>query len=324
MAENTIERAERLIARGNPQPALGLLRSAADTGNVDAIFRLAIAHLVGDILPRDLAAARERLSSAVAIGHVDAALMLVALTANGSGAAPDWAGALRLLETAAQADPVAAEQLKLVHAMAIDGSGHPAAPPTGRMISQTPSVMHFAGLLTADECLHLARAADPLFEPAMVIDPRSGRPIPHPIRTSDGAVLGPAREDLVVRTINLRIAAASQTDVRAAEALTVLRYAPGQQYRPHHDAISGTPNQRAWTMLLYLNEGYVGGETRFLPSNITVRGKRGDGLLFRNLLPSGRPDPAAQHAGLPVQRGTKWLATRWIRQQPLDLWGQGR
>jgi prolyl 4-hydroxylase len=324
MTDYSMAEAERLIGAGDGQRALKLLCSLGDQGNVDALFRLAIAYLVGDIVPRDLAAARVWLGRAVAIGHVDAALMRIALTANGTGAAPDWAGALALLDIAAESDPVASEQRKLVRAMALDRNGSPAVLPTGRTISKSPSVHHFPALLTADECLHLARTADQLFEPALVIDPRTGRPVPHPVRTSDGAVIGPAREDLVVRAVNLRIAAVSQTDVRAGEALTVLRYAPGQQYRPHHDAISGSANQRAWTMLLYLNDGYAGGETRFLPSNITVRGRRGDGLLFRNLLPDGRPDPAAQHAGLPVTAGHKWLATRWIRQQPLDLWAQGR
>lgn len=324
MTDNSLAQAERLIAQGNPRSALLLLHSLGAAGNVDALFRLAIAHLVGDIVSRDLAAARAWLDQAVTIGHVDAALMRIALMANGSGAQPDWAGALTLLDVAAQADPVAADQLELVRAMTLDEDGCPTVRPSGRPISTSPSVLHFPALLTAKECLHIARTAEPLFEPALVIDPRTGRPMPHPVRTSDGAVIGPAREDLVVRAINLRIAVASRTDVRAGEALTVLRYARGQQYRPHHDAISGTPNQRAWTMLLYLNDGYAGGETRFLPSNITVRGKRGDGLLFRNLLPDGRPDPAAQHAGLPVTAGHKWLATRWIRQQPLDLWAQGR
>jgi hypothetical protein len=29
----------------------------------------------------------------------------------------------------------------------------------------------------------------------------------------------------------------------------------------------------------------------------------------------GRPDPDTLHAGVPVERGEKWLATLWLRQR---------
>ena len=35
--------------------------------------------------------------------------------------------------------------------------------------------------------------------------------------------------------------------------------------------------------------------------------------LFRNAGADGRPDPLSLHAGLPVTKGTKHLASRWIR-----------
>jgi prolyl 4-hydroxylase len=42
----------------------------------------------------------------------------------------------------------------------------------------------------------------------------------------------------------------------------------------------------------------------------------GDALLFRNADADGRPDPLALHSGLPVTRGVKYLASRWIRAEP--------
>ncbi len=106
--------------------------------------------------------------------------------------------------------------------------------------------------------------------------------------------------------------------MKQGEPLQVLRYAPGQEYRPHFDAIDRADNQRVLTFLVYLNDGYEGGETRFLHSGLTVKGKKGDGLLFRNAGQDGRPDPNSQHAGLPVTSGEKFLASRWIRQRALD------
>ncbi|PZU11057.1 MAG: proline hydroxylase [Sphingomonas sp.] len=299
------------------------MRGAAERGDVDALYQLALWHLIGAPVPRDLPAARSWLRRAVEIGHVDAALMEIALTANGSGGAADWPRALALLEVAAADDPLAADQLRLVRAMRIDTQGLPLDPPVGRPLSSAPDVRLFPALFTADECLHVARTADPLLEPARVIDPRTGRAIPHPVRAADDGVIGPAREDLAVRALNARIAAASGTRVEQGEPLTVLRYAPGQQYRAHHDAIAHSPNQRGWTMLVYLNEGYGGGETMFLANGLRVRGRLGDGLLFRNTDAAGTPDPRATHAGMPVTAGHKWLCSRWIRLGPHDPWTAG-
>jgi prolyl 4-hydroxylase len=73
-------------------------------------------------------------------------------------------------------------------------------------------------------------------------------------------------------------------------------------------------------VLVYLNQGYAGGETEFELAGLTFAGGEGDALLFRNVDDSGQPDPATRHAGLPVTSGTKWLATRWIRQRPYHPW----
>jgi prolyl 4-hydroxylase len=108
--------------------------------------------------------------------------------------------------------------------------------------------------------------------------------------------------------------------VEQGEPLMILRYAPGQEYRLHSDAIAGAANQRTMTVLLYLNQGFAGGETHFPELDITIVPRGGEALLFDNLLVDGRPDPRARHAGKPVRAGTKWLATRWIRQRSVDPW----
>jgi prolyl 4-hydroxylase len=74
-------------------------------------------------------------------------------------------------------------------------------------------------------------------------------------------------------------------------------------------------------VLVYLNEGYVGGETHFLATGLKVKGETGDAILFRNSGPDGAPDMAARHAGMPVTKGVKLLASRWIRSRQLNLGG---
>jgi prolyl 4-hydroxylase len=94
----------------------------------------------------------------------------------------------------------------------------------------------------------------------------------------------------------------------------VLRYAPGQQYRAHLDAVPGLTNQRVWTMLVALNEDFEGGATKFPEPGIAFRGRIGDALQFRNVGPDGRPDRSSLHAGAPVEIGVKLIASRWIRE----------
>ena len=165
--------------------------------------------------------------------------------------------------------------------------------------------------------------AEPDLQPSFVVDPATGGRMPHPVRTSFGTSYGPTQEDLVVNRLNRRIAAATGTRAEAGEPLHILRYTPGQEYKPHLDAIPGIANQRVLTVLVYLNDGYAGGETDFPELGISVGGAMGDALMFRNLTPDGRADPRTRHSGLPVTSGTKWLATRWIREAAHDPWDEG-
>jgi prolyl 4-hydroxylase len=111
------------------------------------------------------------------------------------------------------------------------------------------------------------------------------------------------------------LAAASGTAYEQGEALQILRYRPGQQYRAHVDAVPSTENQRATTALVYLNDDFQGGETYFVKVGLKVKGEKGDAIVFRNATADGAADYDAEHAGLPVTSGTKHLASRWIRER---------
>jgi prolyl 4-hydroxylase len=312
--------ATSLIDAGRASEAIGLLSAAGDKGDVDALFMLATHYLAGETVVRDLRIARALLRRAIKIGHVDAALMEIALNANGSGGLADWRGSLSQLRTAAVNDPVAADHARLLGSMTIEPDGFPRSVPLGEPVSDCPRVLHFPSFLTEQECAHLAQTAAPFLVPSTVVDPVSHRLIRHPVRTCDAAVIGPAREDLVVGAINRRIAAISGTDWRQGEPLTILRYAPGGEYRPHLDALPGAANQRIRTVIIFLNQGFTGGETYFAASDTKIMPKAGDAIMFDNCLIDGAPDPQSRHAGLPVKAGAKWIATRWIRNLPLDPW----
>jgi prolyl 4-hydroxylase len=319
MKATPVEAARNELQKGHIGDAVALLRTAGASGDAVALVELAALYLRGDALPRDLAAARSFLRQAVTIGHVDGALMEIALTANGSGGAPDWRTATELLKNAAKADPVARQQLSLLQSMRLDPAGDPLGLPEPTQLNQRPAIRRFADFCTPAEALHIASVVAKSLDRSTVVDP-SGKLIPHPIRTSDNAAIGPTQETLVVQAINRRIAAATKTDVKQGEPLTVLRYATGQEYRSHLDTLPRVSNQRITTAILYLNDGYEGGETFFPLLNVTIVPKAGDLLVFENVTPRGESEPLCRHAGLPIRGGIKWIATRWIRSAPISPW----
>ena len=110
-----------------------------------------------------------------------------------------------------------------------------------------------------------------------------------------------------------------------AEAMQLIYYGSGQEYKPHFDAfdlksdrgIRCTKNggQRLITALLYLNDVQKGGGTIFPKLNIIVEAKMGRVLLFENtLLNDSTRHPLSLHGGLPVEEGEKWAVNLWFRQ----------
>ena len=313
--------AEDLARRGQVKDAMNLLERAQQAGDAQAARQLALWYLSGRWFRRDLAASRAWFGHAGALGDAQAAAIHRAFVANGTGGPADWHGAMDFLSQAASDHKAAAEQLGLIAAMLIDGDGDPRSMPYSAALSPDVEVRHFPGFLTVAECAYLIAAAAPLLEANVVIDPRSGQMVPHPIRTSHGASFPLVDENPAIHALNRRIAAATASDVRAGEPLQVLRYEPGQEYRPHLDALPGVAaaQQRVLTFLIALNDDYDGGETDFPKLGVRFKGKSGDGLMFRNALPDGRADQRLIHAGMPVKRGVKYLASRWIRATPIDL-----
>ncbi|MDO1558532.1 2OG-Fe(II) oxygenase [Brevundimonas sp. 2R-24] len=321
-ARQTAEKGLELWRSGRMAEAQPLIRRAAREGEPRAQYQLALWKIWGDGAERDLASGHKLLLAAAAKGVTAARLTRAALLANGTGVAEDWGAALAEVRSAAgQGDQMAQQQLALLGAMNLDAEGRPAGdPPEGRRLSESPVVDWAPNLLTPEECAWLRARAAHLLVPSRVIDPKTGQTIDHPVRTSDGGSFGPPDEDLVVRAINHRLARVTGTETAWGEPLHMLRYRPGQEYRPHFDFLPGEANQRSTTVLIYLNEDYEGGETAFA-SGLKIRGGLGDAIVFRNLLADGRGDPMSKHAGLPVTAGEKWLATRWIRQRPYHPWG---
>lgn len=305
-----------LATEGRTAAALDLLDRAAESGDGEAIFARGLWRVDGRLLARDMAAAREDFRRASEAGHRDGGRVHAGFLATGTGGPRDWTAALAALDRWADRDPLAARQLGLIRAMAVDADGAPTAMPSPEILRESPSICVFRRLFSAEECALLVSLAESRFRPALIFHEGRKSFVHDPLRDSDAAGFQLVSEWPFVHALNRRIAAATGTDIAQGETLQVLRYGAGQQYRPHLDAIPGMANQRVLTALAYLNEDYEGGETAFLDLGLVVKGARGDLLLFANALDDGRPDPRTRHAGCPIRSGTKLIASRWIRQRP--------
>lgn len=154
---------------------------------------------------------------------------------------------------------------------------------------------------------------------------KTGDSIVSPDRTSDGMFYARGENPLLA-AVEARVARLTQWPVEYAEPMQVLNYRPGAQYKPHQDYFD--PNnlaieqllarggQRVGTVLLYLNTPEAGGGTTFPDVDLTVAAQRGNAVFF------GYPVPDASmkvlHGGAPVLAGTKWVATKWLREREFD------
>lgn len=317
-APSAARQAVAWASNGRVAEALALLDRAGAAGDGEALFARGLWRIEGRLLPRDLAAARADLERAAAVGDGNAARVLAGFLAAGTGGPRNWDAALALLAWLAPHHPIAAREQAMIAAMDLDADGNPATIPESRRLHSDKRLLLFPALLTAEECALLAELAAPRFQPALIFHDAQKKFVRDPTRDSDASGFPLVTESPFVHAINRRIATASGTDVSQGETLQVLRYAVGQQFRRHFDAVLGMANQRVMTALVYLNEDYEGGETAFPVLDVSVRGGLGDMLLFGNALEDGSRDPAMAHSGLPVRAGMKLVASRWIRQRPPD------
>jgi prolyl 4-hydroxylase len=303
-----------LSKAGRNAEAVLLVNQAVAQGDPESIYTLGEMKWRGGMVAQDLIQARELYRRASELRHGRAAANYTNLLANGVAGERNWPLALRRLEQEARSDPQRREALLLIRQMQLTPEGHPETISQPDVLSERPKVSFFPRLFSQTECAYLLKLAAPGYMPSTVYDAQR-RLVRDPIRTSDASTIHWQIEDPAVHALNQRLAAVTGTTAEQGEALQILRYSQSQQYRKHFDFVQRSDNQRAQTALVYLNEDYEGGETLFVKTGLKVKGRTGDALVFVNSLADGSVDPMSEHAGLPVERGTKLLASRWIREK---------
>ena len=310
--------------------------------HVQALSLLGGQLITGRGVKPDFAAGLNLICRAADLGGAYAIAVVAAGLCYGlDGRSPDWKTGLDQLQRSAELgyepaqaqlrimaelkgpQPPAASWARLRRAIDIDAWR---SPPPAEILSADPAVSVVRGLLPRPACDWLISRVRDKLQRALVHNPDTHAQTQNEIRTNSNAVFRLTDTNLVVMLLQERLAVASGTQVKSMEGPQVLHYAPGEQYRRHFDfmephlpgnaAMIAQYGQRTQTLLVYLNEGYEGGETDFPTLGLRFKGAAGDALMFRNVGAGGQPDRRMGHAGLPPATGEKWLFSQWIRDRP--------
>lgn len=283
---------------GDFDTALSLLIGAAEAGEPRAALQLAILVPAGGPGDADRATL---LRHAASVGEPIARTFLERWPEAPAGAPLDW-GRLR-------------ERVALPHERAV---------PEPESLSAAPRIAALRGLFTREECIYVGLKGLPLLRPARVVTP-DGRSVVDPMRSNETAKFGLLEADVVVQSLDLRVARALGHPAANGEGFALLRYETGQQYLPHCDWIdpereATRPDLERWgqrvaTCVVYLNDGFEGGATEFPRLGLSFRGGVGDALLWDNVRPDGAVDPETLHAGRPPASGMKYLLSKWMRDK---------
>jgi hypothetical protein len=324
--------ADRLVAR-DPRRMAARLAAAARRDHPGALRAAGL--VLADAAARDAAlgdAADACFARAAALGDASA----YALFAQRCAASPDPARrqrALGVLAAAAAVLPRARRRVPpgtapiRVQAPAVEVPALDLATPktwTPQVHHRDPLVETIDRFLSPLECEYLITLGEPhLHRSVTVAD--DGRLVPHPDRVSSDVALHGGRDDFGSRWLQARMLDWLGVPVAHGEHLILLRYEPGEHYRPHVDylppgargnvAAPDQPGQRVHTVFAYLDGVEAGGQTAFPRLGIQIKPAPGRIVHFTNLAADGAPDPRSLHAGNPVERGTKWLATIWTRER---------
>jgi len=118
--------------------------------------------------------------------------------------------------------------------------------------------------------------------------------------------------DLVRRAYAETVAPNYGVEIEWFERPEILRYRVGGEYKPHSDAENWFADERKWkrvidrdiSILIYLNEGFVGGEIAFPNFGMQLQPKRGLLIAF----PS---DARYLHTARPLISGVRYALVSW-------------
>ena len=190
----------------------------------------------------------------------------------------------------------------------------------------TYTIMEYDDFLTREECAELISVASKSLEPSNVYNESTDKPDPK-YRISEQAWLKKGSHAIADK-IDQFVESVTGLPVDNHEELQVVRYKEKGFFSPHYDACYGEKEfcdrmnigsgPRLWTFMVYLNDGFEGGETHFPKTGATVTPKQGKLIVFQDTYDDadGEVIRDSFHGGNPVQSGEKWICNKWVRHRP--------
>jgi prolyl 4-hydroxylase len=137
------------------------------------------------------------------------------------------------------------------------------------------------------------------------------------------------KDDDVIKKIIKRICNIGNYKIENAEDLQVVKYEPNGYYNEHHDSCCDDSTEckdflkrggnRVLTMVIYLNDNFEGGATRFINLDKDIKPNKYSGILFFPMNKNGdKCHTNSLHAGLPIKSGEKYIANVWIRESNFE------
>jgi len=211
-----------------------------------------------------------------------------------------------------------------------------------QVLHENPKILMIDDFLTDDHCeLMIKLAKEQGLERStttgeMGADGKFHRPVDDSRTSSNSWCFNTCFSNPIVNEVDKLIEYITLRPKKNMEHYQLLHYESSQEYREHHDYIHDqalmSQGPRQMTFFLYLNDVPEGGETHFMKLGIKVKPKKGRAVLWPNIYfdkdgkneNNKRMHPATFHAALPVIKGEKYGANKWIHKGDfLGPWSSG-
>jgi prolyl 4-hydroxylase len=190
------------------------------------------------------------------------------------------------------------------------------------ILSHRPKVVVYENAMSKYFCKLVVQAYKNKFERSQVMNTTTGRTeVDEDYRTSSSCIMKWTHP--LSRLMIHKVCKLMDVEAQQCELITLTKYETGQQYKKHCDyftqkIIDENPNiqligNRIATAIIYLQACEEGGHTSFPKLGISVPPTTGNILSFWYNYNS-RTNESTSHSGDIVEKGTKYIATVWIRQ----------
>jgi len=180
-------------------------------------------------------------------------------------------------------------------------------------------------VLTPEECEEVIRTGESMMTKSTTV----GIEI-NDYRTSSNAFINKDTEIPALQKINLITESLTELPLENQESTCIVKYNEGEEYKVHKDNLDhgGHNNEetnielerggdRLYSVMFYLNDDMEGGGTFFVAPGIEVRPKIGRCVVWKNYI-NGVVNNKSAHAGLPIEKGVKYIAVKWVRENKFE------